>query len=134
MTEQTPEQAPDHLDDDAQVADSEAVAPVDPPYTGRIEHTATSVVIHLDEPLMFTASKLDGERTEEALTLPRRVKGKHLRAMDSVEGEISKSMALLAKMARVPLHALDELDGRDFELCMEAIEPFLPKRQATGRR
>lgn len=104
------------------------------PYAGRIEHTAEAVVIHLDEPLTFTASKLDGERSLEALTLPRRVKGKHLRAMDKVDGEISKSMALLAKMAGVPLHALDELDGRDFELCMEAIEPFLPKRRATGQR
>jgi len=124
----------DYLDNDGQIADPEAMEHEGAPYKGRIEQTADSVVIHLDDALTFKASKLDDERTVAALTLPRRVKGKHLRAMDKVEGEISKSMALLAKMAGVPLAALDELDGRDFELCMTAIEPFLPKRQATGPR
>ncbi|MEX2334729.1 MAG: phage tail assembly protein [Pseudohongiella sp.] len=100
----------------------------------RVEHTPDAVIITLLEPLTFKRSKMDDEETLEALTLPRQVKGKHLKAMDQADGEIGKSMALLAKLARVPVHVLDELDSRDFELAMEAMEPFLPERRKTGTR
>jgi len=101
---------------------------------GRIEHTSDSVIVHLAQPVTFKASKLDGERTVGTLTLPRCVKGKHLKAMDKVQGEMSKTLALIAALASIPVQAADELDGRDVDLAMQAIEPFLPKLHGTGMR
>lgn len=100
----------------------------------RIEDTGDGIRVTLSEPLTFTASKLDGERTLEALTLPKKVKGKHLKAMDKAEGEMGKSIALLAKLGGIPPHACDEMDGRDIVLCLEAVRPFLPRPPRTGRR
>lgn len=100
----------------------------------RIQDAGDAFQVTLCEPLVFTASKLDGERTLEALTLPKKVKGKHLKAMDKAEGEMGKSMALVAKLAGIPPHACDEMDGRDIVLCLEAVKPFLPRPPRTGRR
>lgn len=99
---------------------------------GRIEHTSDSVIVHLAQPVTFKASKLDAERTVETLTLPRGVKGKHLKAMDKVQGEMGKTLALIAALASIPVQAADELDGRDVDLAMQAMMPFLPKLQGTG--
>ena len=100
----------------------------------RIDDRGDALVVTLLEPLTFKPSKLDDERTVEALTLPKRVKGKHLKKMDQVTGEVSQGLALLAALAGVPAHAMDELDARDMDLCLVAVEPFLPKRRKTGRR
>lgn len=100
----------------------------------RIDDQGDALVVTLLEPLTFKPSKLDDERTVEALTLPKRVKGKHLKKMDQVTGEVSQGLALLAALAGVPAHAMDELDARDMDLCLVAVEPFLPKRRKTGRR
>lgn len=100
----------------------------------RIEDQGDALVVKLAEPITFKASKLDGERTVETLTLPKRVKGKHLKKMDQASGEIAKGLALVAALAGLPAHAMDELDARDMDLCLLAVEPFLPKRRATGRR
>jgi hypothetical protein len=100
----------------------------------RIEHTAESVIVKLHEPITFVVSNAEGERTVETLTFPRQVKGKHLLATDQAEGEMGKSLALLAKLARIPRRAAHELDGRDIDLCMEAIEPFLPGHRVMGDR
>lgn len=100
----------------------------------RIEDAGDAIRVVLSEPLTFMASKLDGERTLEVLTLPKKIKGKHLKALDKAEGEMSKSMALMAKLAGIPPHACDEMDGRDIVLCLEAIKPFLPRPPRTGRR
>lgn len=100
----------------------------------RIEDQGDALVVTLAEPITFKASKLDGERTVEALTLPKRIKGKHLKKMDQASGEIAKGLALVAALAGLPTHAMDELDARDMDLCLLAVEPFLPKRRATGRR
>lgn len=100
----------------------------------RIEDQGDALVVKLAEPITFKASKLDGERTVEALTLPKRIKGKHLKKMDQASGEIAKGLALVAALAGLPAHAMDELDARDMDLCLLAVEPFLPKRRATGRR
>ncbi|GGX96739.1 hypothetical protein GCM10007160_25460 [Litchfieldella qijiaojingensis] len=98
----------------------------------RIEHTGDSVIVTLHEPLIFTASKLDGERTLERLTMPKKIKGKHLIATDQAQGEMGKALALLAKLAGIPRHAAHELSGRDIDLCMEALEPYLPGRKTSG--
>lgn len=99
----------------------------------RIEHTEDAIIVHLREPLTYTGSKLEGERTLEALTLPRGVKGKHMVAMDKAEGEMGKTLALIAKLAGIPPHAARELDGRDVDLVTQPILPFLPKLQQTGQ-
>ena len=100
----------------------------------RIDDRGDALVVTLLEPLTFKPSKLDDERTVEALTLPKRIKGKHLKKMDQVTGEVSQGLALLAALAGVTAHAMDELDARDMDLCLVAVEPFLPKRRKTGRR
>lgn len=99
----------------------------------RIEHTDEAVIIHLVEPLIFTVSKLDGDKTLDKLTLPRRVKGKNLMAMDKAEGEMGKTLALIASLARIPMRAAHDLDGRDVDLVLYAILPFLPKLRGTGK-
>lgn len=100
----------------------------------RIEHTANSVIVALHEPITFIESNADGEQTIDRLVFPRKVKGKHLLATDEAEGEMGKSLALLAKLAGIPRIAAHEMDGRDIDLCMEAIEPFLPgSRLGDGR-
>lgn len=100
----------------------------------RLDDTGEALVVTLVEELTYRHNKLEGERTLEALTLPKRVKGKHLKKMDQASGEIGKGLALVAALAGVPAHAMDELDARDMDLCLVAIEPFLPKRRKTGRR
>lgn len=100
----------------------------------RIEHTDDAVIVTLVAPITFKPSKLDGERTLEVLTLPRSVKGKHLMAMDKAAGEMGKTLALLAALARIPMHAAQELDGRDVNVAMQAITPFLPRPRRTGKR
>lgn len=100
--------------------------------SGRIERTDDNVIVTLHEPLTYTVSKLEGERTLDQLTMPVKIKGKHLIATDQAQGEMGKSLALLAKLAGIPRHAAHELSGRDIDLCMEAIEPYLPGRKAPG--
>ncbi|SFU00081.1 phage tail assembly protein [Halomonas saccharevitans] len=100
--------------------------------SGCIERTGDSVVVTLHESLTYTDGKLEGERTLDQLTMPTKIKGKHLIATDQAQGEMGKSLALLAKLAGIPRHAAHELSGRDIDLCMEAIEPYLPGRKAAG--
>jgi len=100
----------------------------------RLDDQGDALVVTLVEPITFKASKLEGERTVETLTLPKKIKGKHLKKMDQATGHVGQGLALLAALAGVPAHAMDELDARDMDLCMVAIEPFLPKRRATGPR
>lgn len=99
----------------------------------RIEHTDTAIVVTLTEPITFKPSKMDDERTLDRLTLPRTVKGKHLKAMDQAQGEMGKTLALIAALARVPARAADDLNSADIDLVMRVVEPFLPKPRATGR-
>ncbi|CAP44771.1 hypothetical protein [Bordetella petrii] len=99
----------------------------------RVEYTDDAVAVTLLEPLTFKASKLDDERTIERLVLPKKIKGKHLQAMDKAAGEMGKTLALLATLARIPVAAAGELDARDIDVAMKAVTPFLPKLPATGR-
>ncbi len=99
----------------------------------RVEHTDTAVIVTLLDPLTFKPSKMDEERTLDKLTLPRKVLGKHLKAMDQTAGDLGKSLALIAALARIPVRAAEELDARDIDLIMGVMEPFLPRLRATGR-
>ena len=115
----------DILNDDVGLSDDEVK---------RVTYTDDAVVVTLQEPLTFKPGKLDDERTLEALTMPKKVKGKHLQAMDKASGEMGKTLALIGSLARIPATAAGELDARDVELIMRAMFPFLPKPQVTGRR
>lgn len=109
------------------------LAELDDDERSRVEDLGDAIKVTLLEPLTFLQSKLDGQRTVEALRLPKKVKGKHLKKLDTVTGEVSASLALMAALAEVPTHALDELDARDLELMSTLMDPFLPKSRRTGR-
>lgn len=110
----------------------DVLAELDDDERSRVEDLGDSIVVKLLEPLKFLQSKIDGERAVEELQLPKRVKGKHLKKLDSVKGEVTQSLALMAALAGVPAHALDELDARDLELMTTVMGPFLPKSRKTG--
>lgn len=100
----------------------------------RVRDDGDAVVVTLTEPLCYRKSQLDDGDTEVSeLRLTKRVKGKHLKKMDSATGEVGKSLALAAAVSGVPTHAIDELSATDFDLVMTVVEPFLPKRRGTGR-
>lgn len=98
----------------------------------RVKDMGDAVLITLIEPFTYRHSKIDGDRTLKELHLGKKVKGKHMKAMDKATGEISQSLALVAALAEVPAHAMDELDARDLDLVMVVIGPFLPKSRRTG--
>lgn len=109
------------------------LAELDEDEISRVQDLGDAIQVTLLEPLVFVQNKLDGPRTVEALRLPKKVKGKHLKKLDTVTGEVSASLALMAALAEVPTHALDELDARDLELMSTIMDPFLPKSRRTGR-
>ncbi|MDI5994407.1 phage tail assembly protein [Pseudomonas sp. MDMC216] len=98
----------------------------------RIQDLGDALQVTLVEPITYKHSKLDGERTLTELRLVKKVKGKHMKAMDKADGEISQALAMVAALSGVPAHAMDELDARDLDLVQELIGPFLPKSRATG--
>lgn len=98
----------------------------------RVQDLGDTVQITLVEPITYKHSKLDGERTLTELCLGKRVKGKHMRAMDKADGEISQTLALVAALTGVPAQAMDELDARDLDLVTAVLDPFLPKSRRTG--
>jgi|GEM_PF-841013 len=100
----------------------------------RVEDRGDALAVTLLESITYRRSKLDDEERATTLVLPRKVKGKHLKKMDQATGEIGKGLALVAALAGVPAHAMDELDARDMDVCLALVEPFLPKRRKTGRR
>lgn len=104
-----------------------------PEEAARVRYTDDGVIVTLLEPLTFKPGKLDDERTITELAMPNKIKGKHLQAMDKASGEMGKTLALLATLARIPVAAAGELDSRDIDVAMKAVTPFLPKLQATGR-
>lgn len=99
----------------------------------RIQDLGDAIQITLIEPFTYRQSKLDGDRTITELRLVKKVKGRHLKALDKAEGEIGKTLAMLSAMSGLPIHAMDELDVRDIEVAGVVIEPFLPKPRKTGR-
>lgn len=100
--------------------------------SARIEHTDETIIVTLSEPLTYRVSRTEGERTVEQLTITKKIKGRHLLATDKAEGEMGKSLALLAALAGVPHHAVLDLPGGDIELCLEAVEAFLPGRRFSN--
>lgn len=66
------------------------------------------------------------------ITLPERLKLKHMRAMDEATGEIGKIAALIASLAELPRGAVDLIDVEDFAAISEATNGFLDQSRATG--
>ena len=99
----------------------------------RIQDLGDTLQITLAKPFTYKHSKLDGARQLTELRLAKQVKGKNLKALDHAgSGEMAQSLALVASLADVPLHAMDELDLIDAEVVMALIEPFLPKARRTS--
>lgn len=100
---------------------------------GRIQDLGDALQVTLLEPITYKHSKLDGERTLTELRVTKKLKGKHLKAMDQAgNGGVAQSLALVAALAGVPAQAMDELDARDMEVVLAVVEPFLPKPRRTG--
>lgn len=99
----------------------------------RVQDLGDALQITLAEPFSYKHSKLDGMREVTELRLAKKVKGKHLKAIDQAGGgEIAQGLALVAALSGIPVHAMDELDLVDMEVALTVIEPFLPRRLRTG--
>jgi hypothetical protein len=83
-------------------------------------------VIKLNHPVIF-----NDERVDE-LTLPDRLKLKHMKAMDNARGEIGKIAALIASMADWPMSAVDQIDVEDFNAIAEVAGGFLAQSPVIG--
>ena len=66
------------------------------------------------------------------ITLPERLKLKHMKAMDNATGEIGKLAALIASLAELPLSAVDQIDVEDFNAIAEVAGGFLAQPPETG--
>ena len=68
--------------------------------------------------------QLEGD-TVDAITI-RRPQARDLKMMEkSKEGDIAKSIELIASLANIPPTAVDELDASDFQKVNEAVADFL---------
>lgn len=92
----------------------------------RIENTDTAVIVTLETPIVYSPSGGKGECTLDRLTLPRVIRGRHLVAMDSAQGEFGKAVALIAALAGIPARVGGEIAIKDVDLVMRALAPFLP--------
>lgn len=93
-------------------------------------------VVKLKYPITYTADRFDGggERTVEELRIPSRIKVKHLRAMDKSQGEVGKSLALIAAVTGLPKAAIDEMDAEDLAAATDALSAPLSGRPETGAK
>lgn len=52
-------------------------------------------------------------------------RGKHMKALRKVENDTDRAFGLIAKLALIPVAALDEMTTRDINGCNKALAPFL---------
>lgn len=62
-----------------------------------------------------------------------RPKGKHLKAMDKVQGDVAQTLALIAAVANQPPTVMDLLDAEDFAELGEIVSGFFGGRRPTGK-
>lgn len=103
-----------------------------PEERARVQDLGDTLQVTLLETITYRHSKLDGERTLTELCLIKKVKGKHMKALDQAKGEIAQGLALVAALSGTPAHAMDELDARDMDVVLAVVQPFLPKPRKTG--
>jgi hypothetical protein len=72
-----------------------------------------------------------GSELVEQLVL-RRPKGKNMRAMDAVEGDMTKALALLGSCAGKSLKEMNELDGADIVVGTACLGFFNKSSRRTG--
>jgi hypothetical protein len=85
-------------------------------------------VIKLKHPVIFNDEQVD------ELTLPDRLKLKHMKAMDNASGEICKIAALISSMADWPMSAVDQIDVEDFNAIAEVAGGFLGQSPVIGSK
>jgi Phage tail assembly chaperone proteins, E, or 41 or 14 len=73
----------------------------------------------------------ENETTLEEVSV-RRLKAKDLRMLDTVQGRMAQSLAIIAALTGLTAKAVDELDGEDVEGLGEIIGDFFPGRQEAG--
>lgn len=83
-------------------------------------------VIKLKHPVIFNDEQVD------ELTVPDRLKLKHMKAMDNASGEIGKIAALIGSMADWPMSAVDQIDVEDFNAIAEVTSGFLAQSPVIG--
>lgn len=86
----------------------------------------------LKEPIEIVNKDGDTVETITVLKL-RKPKGKILKQMDKVQGEVAKALALIAAMAGVPPSTMDELGPEDFNELAGFIDGFFPGLRRTGQ-
>lgn len=90
--------------------------------------------VQLKHPIIYQLDKFEGggEKTLTELTLPERIKARHLKAMDSAKGEVGKTLALIQSATGLPQAAIEELDAEDLETVGEALAGPLSEHPGTG--
>lgn len=66
-----------------------------------------------------------GSEEIKTVDLPDRLKGKHLRAIDGVDGEVSKGLAIISYASGHPMSVVESMDAEDLMPMMDYISGFL---------
>jgi len=76
------------------------------------------------------------DKLVDSIEFPDRVKLKHLKAMDSANGDIGKIAALIGVLADLPAYAVDQIDAEDLDAISnnEVFAGFLDRAPATGSK
>lgn len=83
-------------------------------------------VINLKHPIEANGEEL------KTITLPDRLKAKHLRVTDNAKGDVGKMLALIGEIAQIPPSAVDELDVEDIMAIAEKLGLSLGEFPGTG--
>jgi hypothetical protein len=80
----------------------------------------------LKHPVEVTLTSSSGDRTEKItqITLQPLMRAKQLRVLDTVDGDVAKSIAMIAQLSGHPVKVIDELHPEDFAELAEMVENF----------
>lgn len=88
----------------------------------------------LKHPVDLTYRGPDGERTEMVREVElKRLKGKHLRALDTNPGLMGALFSLISAMTGLTVGQIEELDAEDVVALGEKVEGFMPPGLQTGQ-
>lgn len=93
-----------------------------------------SNTVQLSQPLKTIFRQGDTERAETITEVTVRVdvRAKDLRCMDGVNGEVAKTIALIAHLTGLMVKQVDDLPVADFAKLAEIVGEFVPNGQETG--
>jgi len=99
--------------------------------TVKLRPTFKHTLVH---PITITLKGPSGER-QETITEIEVVKPKagDMVAVDGVEGENNKELAMLAHLSGQPRRVIDELELEDLAELQKGLQAFLPGGQPTGQ-